>query len=569
MFYVHDFLNWGFKTMLSMGLNDIVDRLSALLPVLPERLQVPDRLAVRPVDVWDGDARAGALLFDGVFTRAGEHLSLEGMGWEPQGVDEKWVCDIHGFTWLRDLRSYANDGGVARGQASAIAWMMILSWIEHYNDPKAVKGFFYRPDIAGERLAMWVSMFEFFCPERFDGGADEEFHDAFFECVLRHGQHLARMVGPHLNARLSGLNALKASKGLLYAGLSIEGCEDWRDQALQRLKAEVEVQVLSDGAHVSRNPQQLLEALQILLDVRGAMNSAGQRLPEFIQHAIDRISPALRFYRYNDKRFGLFHGSQECDADFIDQVLAQTGSRGKALESLPCAGFERVSKGRMLLTFDCGHPCMPPFDQAAHTAALSFELAYAKQRIFVNCGSHPNDTDWRHALRGSAAHTALTLDGYDACEIVGNGFDRKPIHVRSMREDSKHANLLEASHDGYVALNGYTHTRRIYVCEDGNDIRGDDCLEALASPSQSVDVCIRFHLHPSVTVSLINNGQEALLRLPGGVGWRFKHNGGTLSLEDSIYMGEGAQPRKSKQLVINGQIIDIYNQFKWCLRKEG
>ena len=148
-------------------------------------------------------------------------------------------------------------------------------------------------------------------------------------------------------------------------------------------------------------------------------------------------------------------------------------------------------------------------------------------------------------------------------------FGRKPIHVRSMREESKHASLLEASHDGYSALNGYTHTRRIYICEDGNDIRGDDCLESLCAADAPVQVSIRFHLHPSVTVSLINNGAEALLRLPGGVGWRFKHHGGDLHLEDSVFMGEGIQPRKIKQLVISGQISDIYNQFKWCLRKEG
>ena len=340
--------------MVSMALNNIVEKLSSIRSFLPERIDVPDRLAVRPVDVWDGDARAGALLFDGVFTKDGQNLSLEGMGWEPQGVDVSWVSKIHGFTWLRDLRSYANDGGVARGQASAMAWMMILSWMDRYHDPKAVRGFFYRPDIAGERLAMWVSMFEFFCPERFEGCADEEFHDAFFEAVLLHGQHLSRTVGAHLHVRLSGLAALRAAKGLLYAGLAIEGCEDWRDQALERLKAEVEVQILSDGAHVSRSPEQLLEALQTLLDIRGALNSAGQRLPEFIQHAIDRIGPALRFYRYNDKRFALFHGAQKNDAEFIDKVLAQTGVRGKALESLPCAGFERVSQGRTLLVLDCG-----------------------------------------------------------------------------------------------------------------------------------------------------------------------------------------------------------------------
>lgn len=544
-----------------MGLNTIVDKLSAILPIFAERIDVPDRLAVRPVDAWQGDARSGALLFDGIFTKAGEHLALEGAGWEPQGIDESWIAYIHGFTWLRDLRSYANEGGLARGQSSAIAWMMILSWIERYNDVKPQRCDFYRPDIAGERLSMWVSMFEFFCPERFEAAGDEEFHDAFFESIIRHGQHLAKYVPARLSAQLYGLNALKAAKGLLYAGLALEGCEDWRDQALARLSLEVKVQILSDGAHISRSPERLLLALQILLDIRGALNSAGQRLPEFIQHAIDRIGPALRFYRYNDRQFGLFHGGQKCDAAFIDSVLAQTGVRGKPLESLPCAGFERVAQGRTLFVFDCGKSPEAPHDNCANHAPLSFEMNYAKQRVFVNCGSHPNDGDWRDALKNIAAHNALSLEAGDDLEGC--------YPVRSSREESKQACLLEATHEGFLTSSGYTHTRRVYMCDEGHDIRGEDILESADVSQFAVPVLIRFHLHPSVTASLINGGLEALIRLPGGVGWRFKHFGGQLSLEDSVYMGEGAQPRKAKQLVVNGQVSDIYNQYKWCLRKEG
>lgn len=543
----------------------------ALLPVFGGVDEVPDRLAVRPVDVWDGDPRIGALLFDGVFTKSGEHLALEGAGWDPKGVDESWVSHIHGFTWLRDLRAFANAGGHAsRGQASAVAWMMILAWIDNYNHSKALKSDFYRLDVAGERISMWVSMFDFFCPECFEGAGDEEFHDQFFEALIRHGQYLSKHVSVQRSAKLYGVAALKAAKGLLYCGLALEGCEDWSEKALERLRNETEAQILSDGAHVSRSPQQLLEVLQILLDIRGAMNSAGQRVPDFVQHGIDRIGPALRFYRYNDRQLALYHGGQKLDSGFIDSVLAQTGVRGKALESLPCAGFERVARGRTLLTFDCGDVSTAPYDKGAHAAPLSFEMSYAKQRVFVNCGTHPNDQDWRGALRGGAAHNTLSIDGFDGCEIAPHGgFGRKPMRVTSMREDSKAACLLEASHDGFRGLNGFDHSRRIYVSDSGHDIRGEDYLESAVGIGRVLPVAIRFHLHPNVTVSLINNGQEALLRLAGGVGWRFKHSGGELYLGDSVFLGDGAKARKSKQLVIIGQVSDYYSQFKWAMRKEG
>ena len=47
-----------------------------------------------------------------------------------------------------------------------------------------------------------ISMFEFFCPERFDAAGDEEFHDAFFEAVLRHAQYLARSPRRHYSPLL-------------------------------------------------------------------------------------------------------------------------------------------------------------------------------------------------------------------------------------------------------------------------------------------------------------------------------------------------------------------------------
>ena len=70
-------------------------------------------------------------------------------------------------------------------------------------------------------------------------------------------------------------------------------------------------------------------------------------------------------------------------------------------------------------------------------------------------------------------------------------------------------------------------------------------------------------------VSLIRDGQEALLRLPGGTGWRFTFSAGVMALENSIYLGQGTQPRKTKQLVIYAQTEQKEAEIKWALRKEG
>jgi uncharacterized heparinase superfamily protein len=219
---------------------------------------------------------------------------------------------------------------------------------------------------------------------------------------------------------------------------------------------------------------------------------------------------------------------------------------------------------------DCGRAPEREFDAFAHAAPLAFEMSYGRERVFVNCGSHPSDADWREALRGTAAHNTLILGHRNACEIREDGhFARRADKVTAAREESKSAVLLEGMHNGYERLNGYTHRRRLYVSDQGHDVRGEDYICSQIAPAKPIDIAVRFHLHPRVMVSLIRDGQEALLRLPGGTGWRFTFSAGFLSLEESIYLGEGTQPRKTKQLVIYGQTLEKKAKIKWSCQKEG
>lgn len=517
---------------------------------------IPDRLVVKPVDPWPGNPEKGRWLCEGMFVMDGEHATLEADCWEPVGVDMVWLEHMHGFEWLRDLRAHANSGAGEHARREGRA--MIGNWAQAHKNWKALP---WRGDITGKRLVMWISHYDCFA-----AGAAENFNDIFFESMIRQARHLSRTLPGDLN----GIALLEAARGLLYAGMGFEGHEAWIEQALEIFVVEIDRQILNDGAHVSRSSAQLLQAMQILLDIRTALSAGGYPPPEEIQHALDRMAPALRFYRYPDNHFGLFNGAQEESHLSVDNVLAQMGSSGKALESLPCVGYEKVHLGRSMLMFDCGAPPEWPFDDVAHAAPLAFEFAYGKDRLFVNCGAHPVSRDWNEALRATPAHNTLTIDNRNAYEIRNDGhFGRKARTVTALREESKSACLLEATHDGYLPLNGIVHKRRLYLSEQGNDLRGEDLLSCSVGLTHPCDIAIRFHLHPRATVSLVRDDKEALIRLPGGVGWRFHHAGGILKLETSIYLGEGARPRKTKQLVIYGRMVDDSAQIKWALQREG
>lgn len=540
----------NFKRKISQVSNFAADRFG--LSHLLSGASIPDHLLVKPVDCWPGDADKGAHICAGSFLLGDDELCLRRHSWHPVGVGRKWLKNLHSFNWLRDLRAVGSE------EARVAAQGYILHWIFENKDRH---DYGWAPEVMGVRLSMWAAHFDFF-----SAGADEEFYDYFFASFARQ----SRVLHKQICQCEKGVPRLEAIRGLLYAGMALEGREDYILCALDMLDAELKEQILPDGGHVSRSPHALLESLMICLDIRMALMAGGLPPQEMLQYAIDRMGPALRFFTYGDKNLPVMQGAQEGNVAHIDMALAQTEMRGKVTNSLSKTGFERIAQGRSLLMFDAGISPPAPHDRAAHAAPLSFEFAYGKERVFVSCGSHPASEDWAESLRSSAAHNTVTVENRNCCEIKKDGsFGRKVLKPQVKRSETKQFSLIEASHDGYYSLNGLTHERRLFLCEQGHDLRGEDVVRSMFHQPECLQFAVRFHLHPRVLVSLVQDGEEALLRLSSGVGWRFFHDGGRLALENSVYIGQGSQPRKTKQLVIYGETAAQVTSIKWALQREG
>ncbi len=515
------------------------------------RGQAPDRLIVRPVDPWRGDAEKAQGLLDaaGVGERTGPQWDTS--WWSPEDADELWLSHMHGFGWLRDLRTLGNARAREQGR------LMIENWLDAHGSWDAQS---WRADITGRRLAMWICHYDFFC-----GGFDETFEDQFLTCIAKQGKHLSNAIHT-----AKGVNRMEAIKGLLYAGIALEGHEKWITQAIAALKDAVDAQILPDGGHVSRSPATMLQILEVMVDIRSALTAGAYPVPDELSSTIDDMSSALRLFRYRDRKLAVFHGTQEGDIETIDSILAQAGTHTKAKTSLPDMGFERIELGRSLIVVDTGKAAAAPYDRDAHASALGFEFSYGKERILVSCGSHPSSADWKDALRFTAAHNTACIDYRNSCEIKKDGhFGRKVSKTTIHRDGTKDAALLMASHNGYVPLNGITHARKLYLSDEGHDLRGEDDFTCAFDLIKPVETAIRFHLHPNVTASLVQDDNEVLLRMPGGMGWRFKFSAGVLKLEDSLYLGEGITHRKTKQIVIYGQMSDKNACVKWSMKREG
>lgn len=513
----------------------------------------PLRLLTLPPDVWTGNAEAGRTLVTALRDYAGGYDMAIAAFWQEVEIDASYDYR-HSFRWLRDLRACGGD------MARRAARHLIESWIERHGRQVTQAGL-YDPALMGVRLAAWVQHFDFY-----GSSADLQWQDTWINALFRQGRHLARQ----LPSAHTGTASLQAIAGLMLAGLSLSDQDEWLHHAHDLLHKELSKQILGDGGHVTRSPMQLLLAYMRCHEMRVALVAAGRPVPPVLIHALDRMGPALRFFRCGDKKLSCFHATQEEDAARLDHYLASLDTKGKVLRSLPACGYERLSIGRSLLFFDHGLCPAAPFDRHMHAAPLAFEFSYARERIFVNCGTHPSAEEWQDALRATAAHNCLTLDDYNAMEIKADGhFGRIVRKAVVKREDTESYSLVEGSHDGYVPSMGITHHRRLYLSHKGHDLRGEDtlsCATQLAKPRQ---VAVRFHLHPRVLVSPIRDGQEFLLRLPSGIGWRFHQTGASLALENSIYLGEGARPLKTKQIVLTATMQTDHLQICWALQREG
>lgn len=507
-------------------------------------------LILTPPDPWTGDAARGRSLCQGVLDLHGERMELNGHYWEPFNAEPAWIDYLHSFVWLRDLKSCGGDA--ARRQART----MVEDWIRHYG--RGWNETAWRLDLLGQRLTLWASLFEFF-----GDSADEEFQADLTDSMTRQARHLCRA----LPGTITGLPLLQAIQGLLTSGLAFEGCESWITAAVGYFNDHIDEIVLTDGGTPSRAPDDVLEIVKRLSTMRCALAHARYPVPVKLTHALDRAGPALRFFRHGDRTLALFNGAQKGVETDIEKVISLGNVKGRVGRTMPETGYDRLSVGRMLAIIDTGVAAYPN-DLRAHAAPLAFELSYGPDRIFVSCGTHPVNEDWRHMLRATAAHTTLSIEHRNICEIRESGhFGRKPSRVKLEREDSAEACLLTASHDGYLALHGVEHRRRLYMSNHGEDFRGEDSLVSPTGLNRPLEVALRFHLHPRAVVSLIREGEEALIRLPGGTGWHFTARGAELSLEDSIYLSHGNRPRKTKQIVLNTKMETAPMTLKWALQK--
>lgn len=513
-----------------------------------------------PSYLHGGDAGRGQWLASGVFEYAGTQIAMGEDVWDNQEIlqHEFWSGYAAAFGWLKDLKALGGDIGRLSGRR------MMSGWIEAYPTYRASAQVWDAGHTA-QRLVNWLMHYDFFVRS-----APDDFIAKMHVSMGRQMRYLIKIAG---TPRMLKGAKLAVGRALMIGGLCFDGYEEAVEQGKDLIEAALKDDLLSDGGHVTRSPKLLLDCACDVMDViMLAKKAQYYGCANILQH-LDRMLQALRFFRMRDGGLPLFHQTQETDGQRLLNLFRYADSRSrKILSGLPESGFERIAQGSTQIVMDVGSPPKHKASARAHAGLLAFEFMRGKDRIFVNCGTHPLCGDWQHILKSTAAHTALTMDERNACEILPDGhIGRAPAAPKLRRNDSKSGMLIEAEHAGYQTSFGVAHMRRLYLTDKGRDLRGEDVLlqDGQRVLKNAVPFALRFHLHPRVHANIVQGGQDVLLKVPHGRGWRFRQEGAELSLEPSVYLGRGGVPRKTMQIVLRENFDGGMLPIKWALQQEG
>ncbi len=141
----------------------------------------------------------------------------------------------------------------------------------------------------------------------------------------------------------------------------------------------------------------------------------------------------------------------------------------------------------------------------AHADTFSFVLYVNGQPVIVDSGTSTYAAGPRRSWeRSTAAHNTVAVDGRDSSEVWAGFRVGRRARV-TVLEDT--ANRLTARHDGYRPWN-MTHERTWAV--EPEQLCISDCLHNSGRRIKSDRTGIaRFHLHPTVTVALTEQGATA------------------------------------------------------------
>lgn len=511
---------------------------------------LPKHITIAPRDLNTADPLMAEEFYRGRYVLGG--VLVETYGKSPFVIVDaplSWKEKLHCFGWVRHLAAKEDNLSASHARSLISEWMEQGTGID--------SDFTWRSDMTARRLINWLCH-----SDTILYNADHEFHMQFRRSLAAHVRYLKRHAPVISDSHTRALSYIALS----YASVCHENQQHSLGFARERLGVELERQIFPDGGHASRNPSVIVDYLALLLPLRQACHAVGVSVPVGISSAIERMLPALRFFRMGDGSLARFNGSNALTNSIAPILLRYDETSGQPLLDASNSGYQRMIGGESTVVVDVGNPPRGELSVDAHAGCLSFEFSSGAECIVVNCGVlsvvKPGSSRF---WRATAAHSTIVLCETSCCRFENNGGDGSKLTGQVLsagmkteceRSDTEHGSAIVAAHTGYAREFGVRVVRSLTLEEAGRVLKGDDLLTAPDGTglrySTRDQTAIHFHLHPDVRVARDPEDDYAcIIETRSRQRWRFACEEVIPEIEESIFFATSSgSPRGCFQIVL-------------------
>ena len=510
---------------------------------------------LRPVDLERGRA-----ILAGDFALSGGRLQIgpSGNPWAMASPNRQFAVALHEFGWLDHVMATGPDG-------RAKALQLVLGWHREF-------GRWNR--FSWDRSILERRVYALACHL---GGLGQVASDRELarlgRSLLRQAYYLFAERGPRPVER-AAITAMAA------CALKGRDSERLLKLGLARLARDLPVTVLGDGGHNSRSPEAAMALLLDLMSLDDGLTQQGRAAPAPMTMAISRLTQAMRFFTLPDGQLASFQGGETCDRALIAAARAHDDQDldPKQPQQARQSGYQRLQVGPLAVMIDVGTPAEGQLAQTACAQPLAIEIVCGRDRLVTNGGWSPRLTQaqaYRLTPAGSTACLGQSSAGHVLQGALGKTLGPRLVgaarQVQYRRHEAEAGLLLEASHDGWAAEFGLMHERRLFVRQDGVELRGEDHFfrpnglgrRLEAGRAIRLDVC--FHLDPRVRASLAQDRRSVLLVTPVSGGWRLRTDAAVISIEQGLQFVDGLPRRTSKVVLRDSVDRQSGGKIRWKL----
>jgi hypothetical protein len=203
-------------------------------------------------------------------------------------------------------------------------------------------------------------------------------------------------------------------------------------------------------------------------------------------------------------------------------VVALPGGENES-KAFASGGFYVMRSDDVVMVVDAGEIGMRGIGGHGHADVLSFDLWGLGAPLLVDSGTYTYTADppARNAMRSTAAHNAVRIDGADSSRLGGDRWlwlienDAHPHDVSWQSTDG--CDSFQGAHDGYARLTEpLSHRRRIVFDKRTRHFIVEDTLTG------SGEHLVELFFHPGVPHERADSGEHGVrLRAPHGDLWLF------------------------------------------------